>query len=129
MVCCILQIGARVRINDANIEYKRLIVASGVAVEDCPCFRYYVHSYRIQATVLSSRFLSEGPYVFNNKVHITFAKGSSQCLVEHLILGKRAPFRLCPKYSLEAGGFLPAIIATTHLANKYHGVMQSQAPA
>ena len=33
---CILQNGADARINDCNIEKKRLIPASGMAVEECP---------------------------------------------------------------------------------------------
>ena len=41
----------------------------------------------------------------------TFAKGSSQCLVEHPIVSERAPSRLCARYGVEAGGFLPATIA------------------
>ena len=37
MACCILQIGASVRVNDdSNIEWKRLILASSVFVEKCP---------------------------------------------------------------------------------------------
>ena len=84
-------------------------------------------SCRVESAVLFSRSLSEAPFIFNNKLHFALAKGSSQCLVEHLSARKRAPFRLSAGYMLEAGGFLPAIIATIHPTNKYHRVMRSQA--
>ena len=42
-------------------------------------------------SVLSASSLSDGPCAFNNKLYIALAKGSSQYLVEHSIVGERAP--------------------------------------
>ena len=64
-----------------------------------------------------------------NKLDFTLAKGSSQCLVEHSIVGERAPSRLRTGYRVKAGGFLPATIAMTQPTNKFHRIVQSQAPA
>ena len=36
MACCILQIGAGARVDDGNVEYKRLILESRVVVKECP---------------------------------------------------------------------------------------------
>ena len=57
--------------------------------------------------------LSRGPCILNNKLDFTLAKGSSQCLVEHPIMGERAPSRICARYGVEAGGFLPATVHDT----------------
>ena len=65
----------------------------------------------------------------NNKLDFTLAKESSQCLVEHPIVGERTPSRLCARYGVEADGFLPATIAMTHPTNKFRRVMRPQAPA
>ena len=65
----------------------------------------------------------------NNKLDFTLAKGSSQCLVEHPIVSERAPSRLCARYGVEAGGFLPATIAMPYSTNKFCRVVRFQAPA
>ena len=36
MACCILEIEAGARVNDGNVEKKRLILASRVVAEECP---------------------------------------------------------------------------------------------
>ena len=72
-------------------------------------------------------FRKEGSCFFNNKPDITFAKGSSQGLVEHTIVRERGPSRLCARYGEEVGGFLTATIAMTHSTNKSRGIMRPQA--
>ena len=49
--------------------------------------------------------------------------------MEHPIVGERAPSRLCARYGVEAGGFLPATIAMTDPTTRFRRVMQSQVPA
>ena len=44
MTCYIPQIGGGGRVNDGNIEYKRLILASRVAVDGCSRVHCYAHS-------------------------------------------------------------------------------------
>ena len=116
---------------DWSRSSKRLILSSGLVVGECSRFRCYVRSYRVQSTmsILSARSLSQGRHVFNNKLYFALAKRSRQCLVEHSIVGERAPSRLCGGYSVEAGGFLPATVGMTHPANTFRRVMRSQAPA
>ena len=61
------------------------------------------------------------PLALSRKGHVSstanrtlpLAKGSSQYLVEHPIVGERAPSRHCARYGVEAGGFLSATIAMT----------------
>ena len=83
----------------------------------------------MQSAALSASSLSEGPCFFNNKLDFTLAKGSSQCLVEHLIVSETAPSRLCARYGGEGGGFLPATIAMTHPTSRFRRVMRPQASA
>ena len=78
---------------------------------------------------LSASSISEGPCIFNNKLDFTPVKGSSQCLVENSIVGERAQSRLCARYGVEAGGFLPATIAMTQSTNKFRRDMRPQALA
>ena len=44
MACCIPQIGAGARVSDGNVKKKCLILASRVAVEECPRLRCCVHT-------------------------------------------------------------------------------------
>ena len=44
-------------------------------------------------------------------------------------MSERAPSRLCARYGVDTGGFLPATIAMTHATNKFRHVMRPQAPA
>ena len=73
--------------------------------------------------------LSEGPCIFNHKLDFTLTNGSSQCLVKHPIVSERAPSRLCARYGVEVGGFLPATIAIIHPTNRFCRVMRPQASA
>ena len=63
MACCILQIGTGARANDGDVEYKRLILASGVAVKECPHLRSFIHSQMVGSVELSTTgsSLLEGP--------------------------------------------------------------------
>ena len=65
-----------------------------VDVEEFPRFRWYVQSLRVLSAVLSASSFSEGPCIFNNKLYFALAKGLSQCLVGHSIVGERAPSRI-----------------------------------
>ena len=47
--------------------------------------------------------------MFNSKLYVTFAKGSSQCLVDSIV-GERAPSHRRAGYSVETGGLLSATI-------------------
>ena len=40
MACCIPQIGAGARVDDGNVEYKRLILELRVVIEECPRSRF-----------------------------------------------------------------------------------------
>ena len=53
----------------------------------------------------------------NDKLDFALAKGLSQRLVEHSIVGERAPSRLRAEYSVEAGGFLPETFVMAHPIN------------
>ena len=73
--------------------------------------------------------LSEGPCVFNDKLDLDLAEVLSQCLMEYSIVGEGAPSYLCARYSVAAGGFLPAAIAMENTTNWFRRVMRPQAPA
>ena len=129
MACFIPQIRAGARVDGGNVEQKRLILESRVLVKKCPRLRCTVHTSRVQSAVLFASSLPEGPCIFNNKLELSLAKGSSQCLVEHPIVSERVPSLLCARYGVEARGFLPVTIAMTHLTNEFHRVMRPQVPA
>ena len=128
MACYILQVGAGARVNDSNVKYKRHILASGVVVKECPTFVMSIHRgfNRPFCLLVLSR---KGHVSSNDKLELALTKGSSHCLVEHSIVGKRAPSRSCAGCSVEAGDFLPATIAMTHPTKKSRHVMRSQTSA
>ena len=72
---------------------------------------------------MSASSLSEGSCIFNNKLDIALAKGSARCLMEHPIVSESALFRLCARYGVETGGFLPATVAMKHPTNRFRRVM------
>ena len=113
LTCYILQIGAGARVNDGNVELKRLVLASRGVVEECPRLRCCVHSQRVQYAVLSASSLLEGRRIFSNKLHFAFAKGTSHCLVEHLVVGESS-ILYCAGYSVETSGFLSVTVAMTY---------------
>ena len=75
---------------------------------------FEIHSQRVGSAVSSTSSLPEGPCVFNDKLNFTPAEGSNMPLVKYSVVSEEALLYLCARYSVEAGGFLPAIIAMPH---------------
>ena len=99
MARCILQIRAGARVNDGNVEWKRLVLASGVVVEEYPRFHCYVH--------VCKRFnLPFRP--------LALSLGRAMCLQRQTVLCSRKGMKPVPGGALdcERDNYIPSLCRT-----------------
>ena len=61
-------------------------------------------------------------------MNIILTKGSCHSVGEYSFMGGGAPFLLCARDSMKAGGLLLATITVTRPSNWFHRIVRSQTP-